>query len=287
MKFSKPLEFVLGVIGVLIAAAFVAPLLTGFIPYEFSRVLSRTVMVLFLIWVGVFIFRHGGLRVKEYGLIWNERTRHHLWIAFLVSFLTLSAMIALQLPFGVRSWQFTFHETVWPWKILKYFFSALTIGLIEEFIFRGLLFKTLRTRTRLLPAFVTTNLIYSLSHFLRFSGEEVAEPTFLSSFQVYGAVFEPFMRLGEIWPNAIGLFLFGCVLSYVFIHSGSLLFPIGLHAGAVFFLKMDQWFIQVNSETYKIWFGGSDLQSCVMGWIFMCVMGVISYQILKNKNFGR
>ena len=178
-----------------------------------------------------------------------------------------------------------FHETVWPLKILKYLVSALFIGILEEFIFRGLLFRTLEKGLGLVFALVLTNGIYSLSHFLRYSGEvESVSPSFLTSLQVYRDTLVPFTQLDQVWPGAISLFLFGMVLSYAYLRTGyNLIFPIALHAGSVFFLKLNRWFIHIESEAHKIWFGGTDLHASVFGWIFILLIPLAIRYLIKSK----
>jgi len=284
MKIPRSLQFILGMVAVLLISAFLAPLISPHLSYGFSRVLSRTVLVLTVGWLLFFVFRSGGLDLKRYGLAWEHGSSRRLLEAFSLGFFTLLLMSVIEIPFGVRAWHFTFGETAWVLKILKYLFSALFIGLFEEFLFRGLLFRTLSPVIRLIPALVVTNGIYSLSHFLRYSGPEAFQhPDFFSSLQVYGATLAPFSRPGDVWAGAIGLFLFGMVLSYAYLKTENLIFSIGLHAGAVFFLKLDRWFIHVEHEKYKIWFGGTDLHASVMGWCFILLMGLGVRWVLGSK----
>jgi hypothetical protein len=122
---------------------------------------------------------------------------------------------------------------------------------------------------------ILTNLVYSASHFIRYSGDGVfSKIDFFTSLQVYRDSFHFFTKPELIWPGAVGLFLFGLVLSIAYLRTGNLIFSIGLHAGCVFFLKMDRWFIQVESETHKLWFGGTDFHASIFGWIFILLMGL-------------
>ncbi len=274
MKLSKTVQFVLGLVGILAVSAVLAPLVSPWLPFTFPRVLSRIVLVLVVGWLIFLVVRSGGFDLRKYGLVWEKGSGLRLLQGLLLGFGTLLVMSVVEMPFGVRVWQFTFGETIWPLKLLKYIFSALFIGLFEEFLFRGLLFRTLSPRTRLIPALFLTNIIYSLSHFLRYSGTDTfPRPDFFSSLEVYRSLLEPFTRPGDIWAGAIGLFLFGMVLSYGYLRTENLILSIGLHAGAVFFLKMDRWFIHVETEQYKIWFGGTDLHASVIGWVFILLMG--------------
>ncbi len=270
----KTLQFIAGLVIVLVGAAIIAPLLNPFIPYEFDRILSRTVLVLFIGLVIFLIAKNRGVDWKYYGLSWDDSSAMRLTQAFLIGFLTLAAMIFVEILAGVRSWHFIFNQTIWPLKILKYVVSAFFIGLLEEFVFRGVLFRTIEKRFRLIPALILTNIIYSSVHFLRYNEDKIFDaPNFFTCFEIYLSVLKPLLNFGEIWPGAIGLFLFGIALSYAYLRTGrNLVFSIGLHAGAVMFLKLDGWFIAINSETHKIWFGGSDLHGSILGWVFIILM---------------
>jgi membrane protease YdiL (CAAX protease family) len=285
MKISTVVQFIIGFVVVLILAAFIAPLLSQFIDYDFDRILSRTVMVLFLVLAGIFLIKNRGFKFRDYGLFWDNYSATRLVHAFLLGFLTLSLMTFLEILIGVRAWQFTLHQTTWPLKLLKYLSSALVIGILEEFIFRGVLFNLLGKAFRLIPALIVTNIVYSLLHFIRYSGNEaISDPNFLTSFRIYVEIMEPFTRFGQIWVGAIGLFIFGMVLSYAYLRTGkNLIFSIGIHAGAVFFLKLDRWFVHIESEAQKIWFGGTDLHACILGWIFALLMVPVVYYLTKKK----
>jgi len=279
------LKGLLVLIGVLVVSAFLAPILAKFIPYEFDRILSRVVMVLFLVVGAIWVAKSRGIDFKGYGLVWRKDAPRLFVTAFLLGFLTLTLMTGIEMIIGIRSWKFTFFEVVWPLKILKYTVSCLFIGLLEEFLFRGMLFTALEKRIKLWPALIGANAIYSIVHFLRYEGGEITSvPTFLTSLEVYGATLKPFTDLGHIIPGGVGLFLFGMALSFGYLKFGrNLIFPIALHAGSVFFLYLDRWFIHIENETYKIWFGGSDLHACILGWAAISFMALIIWKLPKQK----
>jgi membrane protease YdiL (CAAX protease family) len=285
MKIPLWLQFIAGVVVVLLIAAFIAPFISQFIAYDYDRILSRTVMVMFIFLVILFLIKGGGLDFKYYGLEWQKGSGFNFLRAFLLGFLTLLFMNIIEITLGVRTWQFTFHQTIWPLKILKYIGSALVIGTLEEFIFRGLLFRTLEKKVRLVPALILTNILYSIAHFLRYSGKEViSDPGFMTSLRLYGEILRPLTEISKIWPDALGLFLFGLVLSYAYLRTGrDLIFPIGLHAGAVFFLKIDRWFIHIESEAQKIWFGGSQFHGCILGWVMILLIAIAIRLTVKNN----
>lgn len=70
-----------------------------------------------------------------------------------------------------------------------------TVPLLEEIIFRGLLFRGLRSRFRLLPALVVTGLLFAAFHL---------DPARLVPLAIAGAAFAyAYERSGSIWPAIV------------------------------------------------------------------------------------
>jgi membrane protease YdiL (CAAX protease family) len=69
------------------------------------------------------------------------------------------------------------------------------VPLLEEIIFRGLLFRGLRTRFRLVPALVVTGLLFAAFHM---------DPLRLVPLAIAGAAFAyAYERSGSIWPAIV------------------------------------------------------------------------------------
>ncbi len=280
MKFLKT---VLIFIGVILLSAFMAPLIFKIAPFKFERILSRLVMVFSLLAV-VFV----RIRLKDlekYGLSARANWRNLWFRGFIMGFLILVLLTVVEIMLGGR--QIAANLDPWWHMILRtveYFFASVVIGTTEELFFRGFLFTEIRAKLPSAVSLLAANLIYAALHFFRGGGHVVPpNPDFMDSLKVIAHLADSFLTPSEWWPTFLGLFLFGLVLSYAFLKTGSLFLSIGLHAGSVFFLKIDNWFIASVPRASPLVFGDKNLHSGLLGWIFIGFLFLWLYWT-KNKH---
>lgn len=266
----KYLKIVLVGLTIVLASAALAPLIHDLFPFKFERILSRLVMVFSLIAIFLMV-RIRARDLERYGLGWNEKSRPRLLQGFLMGFATLALATGFEVLLGGR--KLAAHwDPAWrvAYKTVEYLAAALLIGTIEEFFFRGLVLSKLRGRLPLAGSLVVANGFYAALHFFRGGYYPVPEnPSFVDSFQVLFHLGDAFLDPVRFWPAFLGLFLFGWVLSYAFLATGSLFLSIGIHAGCVFFLKIDGWFVESVPHTSALVFGDKNLYSGLIGWILL------------------
>jgi uncharacterized protein len=169
---------------------------------------------------------------------------------------------------------------------LKAILTGLTVGLLEEIFFRGIIFRGLLEDWKPLPAFLTANLFYSALHFVK-PGEQYflsgVEPW--AGFRHLFSTFAPFLEPTEIVPGMIGLLLIGIVLSYAFLRTGTLYLSIGLHAGWIISIKTVRLFGDYRRESLGWLFGSTDpkIVSGVVTWVGIILVGVAVYWITRNR----
>lgn len=280
MKFLKVL-FVFLVI--LLLSAFIAPFIFEISPFKFERILSRLVMVFSLLAI-VFMARIRFRDLEKYGLAAPENWRKRLRQGFVMGFLTLALLTMVEIVLGGR--QIAANLDPW-WQMLlrvgEYCFASLIIGLTEELFFRGFLFTQLKRQFPAALSVLTANLIYAALHFFKGGGHTIpAHPGFTDSLKVIVHLADPFLKPVEWCPTFLGLFLFGLVLSYAFLKTGSLFLSIGLHAGSVFFLKIDNWFIASVPQAPPLVFGDKNLHSGLLGWAFIGLLFLWLYRYFKK-----
>lgn len=161
-----------------------------------------------------------------------------------------SAWIAVGLLFGLASTLglASWHGPTGP--VLKLAFQALLLGLsialIEESLFRGLIQDTLRQRYRWEVATGIQGLLFASLHLLRWP------------------------LPAEVLLQGPGLLLTALLLSRARQHSGSLSLSIGLHAGWV---SLCTWTLWTHSMSWPpeslLWTGGSNPVGGVSGWILL------------------
>ncbi|MGZ8939912.1 MAG: CPBP family glutamic-type intramembrane protease, partial [Limisphaerales bacterium] len=93
--------------------------------------------------------------------------------------------------------------------------------------------------------------------------EHVGRVHWDSGLAVLGQMLAGFTNFDAMIPAFFNLMLVGCLLAMVFERSGSILFPIGLHAGFVFWVKTLNFVTDpVKGEVSAFW--GSD--KVIDGW---------------------
>jgi membrane protease YdiL (CAAX protease family) len=168
--------------------------------------------------------------------------------------------------------------------------AGLTVGLLEEIFFRGMIFKGLMEDTKPATAFILANLFYAAIHFVK-----PAEKVPLSGIEPLAGIrhlilsFAPMLDLEEILPGLFGLFLIGVALSYAFLRTGSLYLAIGLHAGWVFGLKTLEIFGRAPRRDLGWFFGASHpkIVSGVATWIGVLIVLAVIHWLTRNRKPNR
>ena len=285
----KPfLKFLLVIFAILFLSVFLAPWLYTFLPYKFERIFNRLVMIFSL--AAVFLF----VRVKKswlagLGLAWSgKKSRREIAAGFLTGFLLLAIFLALKVFFKQAVWApAAMNPAALGLQAAGALFAAFLIALIEEFFFRGFVFNTLHAHWRwpLLLSLAATNLFYALTHFVTFYKPLVDKtPSWIDSLRLIGA---PFMALGGIrqfWPEAAGLLIFGMILSRAALTARSLFPAIGLHAGCVFFVKLDGVFFDFPERVNRLLFASGKFYDGVVGWLFLGLIGWMLEQRLRQAS---
>ncbi|MDD5227097.1 MAG: CPBP family intramembrane metalloprotease, partial [Candidatus Omnitrophica bacterium] len=286
------LKFVVIFAAILLLSAFLAPLFYDFFkafhPYKFERIFQRIVMILSLIAVACFV------RVKKetlvsYGLAWKSQSPGLFGRGFMFGVLTLGLVGLVR----VLSGQAVFAPdsfSPWGW-ILKFVLAlgtALLIGTMEEFFFRGFVFRSLMhlSKSRVFLSVLVTTSFYALIHFIGMKKIFVdSDPNFLDGLRLIGAPFLSLAQWPQFWPEAAGLFLFGLALNGAACRSGSLYPAIGLHAGCVFYVKLDDSFLQFHADRTFFW-GSKVLYDGLVGWLFLGAIALVMWTMLKPSNSG-
>ena len=269
----KSTAVALAVLGALTLSAFLAPLLYAVMPFfKFEKILNRLLMISAVLICFAFI-RFDRSLFETCGFnrpfSWKNAVK-----GLGMTCAVLAALTFLEIRLGA------FHlQSGWQPSFGLLASAALTgavVAITEEFFFRGYVFLKLRSRFRLISAALVTSMIYSLVHFLK-GGRPLIDstPTIWDSFRVIAASFSALARWQEIWPGFLGLFLFGLVLTYAFLRTGSLWLSIGIHGGAVFFIKFTSHLLEFQEGFSRLFYGGKGFYTGFLGWIFILLIGVL------------
>ncbi len=228
--------------------------------HPFHRYVSRCLILLALIGLPTFL---KGLRIRSkqaLGLRFRARDWIHVTEGIAWGFFALAAASALALSFGARIWDAN-HDPVGR-RIGGALLAAVLVAAIEELLFRGALFGTLRRRYSFWRAAIISSGFYALVHFFeKPTSPEVVE--WFSGLTTLGQMLGGFTQWHALIPGFFNLALIGIILSLAFERTGSLAFSFGVHAGLIFCVKL-LGVITKTSPNASAWaWGGNKL---VDGW---------------------
>ena len=284
MKSFFKFLFIFGII--LLLSAFLAPILFDFLPFKFERIFNRLVMI-FSITAAFFFVRIGPETFRRYGLDWQTNSSPLLLKGFVLGVFTLIFLLGIEIAGGAVTWNpKPFQLGLYAGTIAKALLTGLVVGAIEEFFFRGFVYSWLRDRGKwhVIPNVALVSVFYSLVHFISKNRPFIGpDPGFKDSLLLMSAPFRALMAWPEIWPHALGLFLFGVILNLLVIRTGSLYPSIGLHAGCVFVVKSDALFVDFLGRNSHLW-AGSAMVDGLVSWIVLILLWPICILIFKRIN---
>lgn len=169
--------------------------------------------------------------------------------------------------------------------VTKAISPAIGASLIEEWLFRGVLFALLLRSLSVRNTIIGLSLFFALVHFLKpyHGSAEIADPgAWNAGFILLGQIGERFIHPEDFIGIFLTLFLVGVVLAVARQKTGYLWMSIGLHAGWVFSLKVYQK-LTVNTGEANPVFYGSDIREGLLPMIFVALTGLSVLVYLKPK----
>lgn len=235
------------------------PVLSELAGDRFERVATRCVQVvaLFLVWP---CLRRSGTLDRVAPLLRWTRARggqFPRWAALGIATIVpvyASGFIAGLYQFDPKIWG-TARMLLLPLEILV---GALFVGALEEYLFRGFVFGTLRTRLAPFAAALVSSAIFSGIHFLRPRLPATPEAiTWASGFELLPHLFARF-RPALDWDFALTLFFMGLALCGLLLRHGHLYGIAGLHAGWVWALQSGNALVNQEPRAHYFWLGWGD-----------------------------
>lgn len=170
----------------------------------------------------------------------------------------------------------------------KALITSLLIGILEELLFRGLLFGSLSQSAGALYAVIVSALFYAALHFLK--ADVVIPPADIvwwSGFQLVKPAFAALFRI-EVLDSFLALLCVGIFLACIRIKiTHSLGYCMGLHAGWVFVIKLTKSLTDSNAQSeWGFLVGSYDgiIGYGVAGWLLLLIVIMRSKKILPwNK----
>jgi membrane protease YdiL (CAAX protease family) len=252
--------------------------------YDYARVwrtVNQVVIVGFLL---VNLKRMGLTSLSTVGFPARTRWKTLCAQGFFWGLIAYLLVVGIALVLGVRTIRIRTPWWLWLKEPVEFMMSGVAAGIVEEVIFRGMFLPVLARWVTMTGSMLVTSLLYGSFHLLVDAKIPVAFGGIDWSVGLRGwqehlwVLAHP--REG-FFPAFFGLFLMSVVLTYAFLWTGSLYFPIGLHAAWVFIDKADNLFL--NRGGLRQWlFGGEGITAALFAWVAM--MAFLFYVALRYRS---
>jgi len=251
------------------AAAEAVPVLQPLAEHPFSRYLNRSLLLAALLGLWP-LLRAAGMRSWQgVGLSQPAREWRRLATGVLIGSLLVAGLFLLELAGRVRAIDANRTMGELGVRLLKAAQTAVFVGAIEELLFRGALFGVLRRSWSWPMALVLSSVVYALVHLLG----RPPEPTTVAWCSGWVALWAmPPGAATLLTPAFLNLTLAGMILGVCYQRTGSLLLPIGLHAGWIFGLKLGGFMTRAAADTPSAFWGSSRI---INGWLAFLVLGFL------------
>ncbi|MFC5051143.1 CPBP family intramembrane glutamic endopeptidase [Rubritalea spongiae] len=143
--------------------------------------------------------------------------------------------------------------------IQKAIVPAIIVSLLEEWLFRGVLYDVLMRKLNATQTIIGLSLFFAAVHFLAPpKGVTVADPRhFLAGFEMLALIGQKFLNAASFFGVFLTLFVVGATLAYTRLKTGKLWLAIGLHTGWVFSLKFTNKLTDPTGEAPPLLYNGS------------------------------
>jgi len=214
--------------------------------YNFApvwRIVSQIVIMVFL-FINVWRMRLTSLR--SLGLSFQPGWRLLLWRGFFWGLVGYMIIVGVSLLVEARHFQMDYSG--WPLlgKLFHMFVIGTVAGIWKEIVFRGMMFQVIQRWIETTGSVLVTSVVFGT--YLLEVGAQVPVKSGAIDWGVGIRGLQEhvwaLLSSGEkVLPVFVGFFLMGVVLNYSFVWTGSLYFPIGLHAAWNFCEKSDRFFL--------------------------------------------
>jgi membrane protease YdiL (CAAX protease family) len=195
--------------------------------FDFETFFHRALLVAALILVWPLLRSIRARTMSDLALETNSRWVRDLAAGFLLSAIPLLCCGAIVLALHVYSLRHAINGVA----LARVVASALTVPVIEEMFFRGLVLGILLRSGHKYISILLTSALYSIVHFLKAPERTSTVVSWTSGFNSIGHAFVQFTDPMLVAAAFTTLFLVGWILSDARIRTRSLWLPIGLHAG--------------------------------------------------------
>ncbi|MBW3571074.1 MAG: CPBP family intramembrane metalloprotease [Gemmatimonadetes bacterium] len=236
----------------------------------FARYVNRGLLIVALLGLPWFVRGAGVRRWSDVGIPPGFVRWRRFAAAFALGFFSLAAVCAITLLAGGRMLKPRSPEEL-AGQFVGVLATALIVALIEELLFRGAMFGTLRRAMRWPAALAVSSAVYAITHFMA-RAENPPTVDWLSGLHVLPTMLAGMTEVRTLFPAFLSLTLAGVILGLAYQWTGDLSASIGIHAGWIFWLKF-YGFATRRAPDVDPWFWGSG--KLVDGWLAFAALVVV------------
>jgi membrane protease YdiL (CAAX protease family) len=240
---------------------------------KFPKVLRRLLLIPLLLVLFAFLRPWRDGRLASYGLRGPRARPGPLVTGFAVTALLFVALLAWQFGAGWLRWESPIQWGRAMWKVGRWIVGGLLIAVLEEWFFRGWMFRRFRRGMPTLPAVLVVAAVFALLHAFKPShlGKDVTHDV-EGALDALGTWFTHLIDPASFGPTFLGLFLFGLVLSGAYRSTGTLWASVGIHAAGVWVLRTHEHF--TDRWPLRNWAGSKDLYDGWPAWVVLALAGL-------------
>lgn len=257
---------------------------TSLASQPFRRYVDRSLLGLALL--GLWPMVRSGLFPgwRSFGLAWTTDRRRELGSGLAGGMMSLAGVAILALGFGARTWDSGHSSITLLSHGLRAVGAAVAVSLMEELLFRGMVFGSLRGRFSFRTSAVASATLYAVVHFFR----RPAAPDSIgpwTGLEMLGEMLSGLADPGQVFPGILTLGAIGWLLAWCRERTGSLWLPLGLHAGWIFWFKSYTFFTTpaAGRMAQSWWWGSERLHD---GWLTFGVIGLTTAWFVKTLRDG-
>jgi membrane protease YdiL (CAAX protease family) len=243
---------------------------------KFARYLNRALLITALAGLPFFIHAAGVRSWRDVGVPPGLIRWRRFAAGFGLGFASLAAVCTIAVLAGGRLLKARTPGEL-AGQVLGVLATALIVAVIEELLFRGAIFGSLRRGMRWPAALAISSGIYAVTHFME-RASSPARVDWLSGIRVLPTTLAGMTEVRSLVPAVLSLALAGVILALAYQWTGDLSASIGIHAGWIFWLKF-YGFATRRAPEADPWFWGTG--KVVDGWMAFVALVIVLVLLIR------
>lgn len=282
---KKIYGFILTIIFIFLSTSFLIPLvywtIAFFVPaMNFQKVASRTILVVVIIF-SFFLTRYFAIGRDRLGYgHFSRKVWNNMLLCAFSGVVIICILHVIQHFLGARVLEQQVHYRVFFSALV----TALLVSVIEETIFRGVVYSILEKNFNTKLAIVLSAALYSIGHFFKAKDQYFDIVTWKSGFLAWYNIYQ-YVTDGHIVSSVLCLWALGICLALLRKISGHIFYCIGFHFGIVFAVKIATEYTKRVADYEYTWFVRGDIPiASYLTFLLLLFVMVILFVVIKLRD---